>query len=104
MWRCIMEFKVGDIITGKTNSYAYTYTNERSICKIIQIIDTYSIEVEILEQSDYPGYVGAKYKVDPNEFILATAKMPNYKLEKLLKFKNRIEERHKCAVSPATPF
>ena len=99
-----MEFKVGDIITGKTDRFVYTYTNERSICKIIKIIDRYTIEVEILEQSDYPSYVGATYKVDPNEFILATAKMPNYKLEKLLKFKNRIEERHKCAVSPATQF
>lgn len=66
-----MEFKVGDIITGKIKT-CYRITNSNAIMEVIKIIGNNQITVKILSTKNerFNRCTGFYFNVDPKYFKL----------------------------------
>lgn len=62
-----MKFKVGDIITGKSDE-RYVLTTTKAIMKVVKVHSSRSIVVEIIRHKDLRRETGKRYDVDPTFF------------------------------------
>lgn len=68
------EFKVGDIICGISDN-TYRVTSDKAQMKVLEVYDRFGegrIRVEVIEQSEYPEYIGNIFTVSTEYFKLVT--------------------------------
>jgi hypothetical protein len=71
------KFEVGDLITGNEDSgYIYSYTNDNSVCQVLENREDGYILVKLLHHVNYEyfkeavGYGNGKYQVKEEYFEL----------------------------------
>jgi len=64
-----MPFRVGDVITGKSDLAAYGITSEDSICVVVRGPNMYG-KIEVLLVSHIYDSVGHSFRVNPECFVL----------------------------------
>ena len=71
-------FRIGELVTRKPNIQKYIYTNNNSICQVVEHKEDGKMRVRIVGYKKPTGLayaIGREYNVDPQYFIQLSARM-----------------------------